>query len=97
MRNTVTHRYKSERILTLGVVPGELAIMGEAKRRKEALGEKYGQETNVVSWLPFKKSQAEQFMKLSTRGAWIGIGVLIAYWVTMRFLGPALGWWQTLD
>jgi Protein of unknown function (DUF2839) len=68
--------------------------MGDSKRRKEALGEKYGQEENILPWLPFKKSQAQQFVAWSTRGAWIGIGVLIAYWVTVRFLGPALGFWQ---
>jgi Protein of unknown function (DUF2839) len=68
--------------------------MGDSKRRKETLGEKYGQEENVLPWLPFKKSQAQQFVTWSTRGAWIGIGLLIAYWVTVRFLGPALGFWQ---
>jgi hypothetical protein len=68
--------------------------MGDSKRRKDTLGEKYGQEENLFPFLPFKKSQAQQFVKLSTQGAWIGIGVLIAYWITVRFLGPALGWWQ---
>jgi hypothetical protein len=69
-------------------------IMGDSKRRKESLGEKYGQEENILSWLPIKKSQAEQFVSWSTSGAWIGIGVLVLYWVTVRFIGPALGWWQ---
>lgn len=68
--------------------------MGDSKRRKESLGEKYGQEENILPWLPVKKSQAEQFVKLSSRGAWIGIGLLIALWVTVRFIGPSLGWWQ---
>jgi hypothetical protein len=68
--------------------------MGDAKRRKEVLGEKYGQEENIFPWLPVKKSQAEQFVQLSTKGAWIGIGLLVVYWVTVRLLGPALGWWQ---
>jgi len=68
--------------------------MGDSKRRKEMLGEKYGQEQNILPWLPFKKSQAQQFVSLSTRGAWIGIGVLIAYWVLVRFIGPSLGWWE---
>lgn len=68
--------------------------MGDSKRRKESLGEKYGQEENILPWLPVKKSQADQFVKLSSRGAWIGIGLLIALWVTVRFIGPALGWWQ---
>lgn len=68
--------------------------MGDSKRRKEALGEKYGQEANIFPWLPIKQSQAQQFVSWSTRGAWIGIGVLVAYWVIVRFIGPALGWWQ---
>ncbi|MGK7921672.1 MAG: DUF2839 domain-containing protein [Trichodesmium sp.] len=68
--------------------------MGEAKRRKEALGEEYGQETRFISWLPITKSQSEQFMKLTTTGAWIGIGLLIFAWLTVRFIGPAFGWWQ---
>ena len=68
--------------------------MGEAKRRKEALGEKYGQESNIVPWLPITKSQAEKLGKLTNRGTWIGIVILILYWVTIRFIGPAFGWWQ---
>lgn len=68
--------------------------MGDSKRRKEKLGEKYGQEQNILPWLPFKKSQAAQFVKWSTTGAWAGIGLLVAYWVVVRFLGPSLGWWQ---
>lgn len=70
--------------------------MGDSKRRKESIGDKYGQEANIYPWLPVKKSQAEQFVRWSTRGAWIGIGLLILYWVTVRFIGPALGWWQVM-
>lgn len=68
--------------------------MGEAKRRKEALGEKYGQEPTILPWLPVTKNQAEQFVKWSTRGAWIGIGLLVVSWITVRFIGPSFGWWQ---
>ncbi|HEY9858983.1 MAG TPA: DUF2839 domain-containing protein [Candidatus Obscuribacterales bacterium] len=68
--------------------------MGEAKRRKEALGEKYGQEPGLLSKLTVTKKQSEQFVKWSTQGAWVGIGLLVAYWITVRFLGPSLGWWQ---
>ncbi len=68
--------------------------MGDAKRRKDLLGDQYGKEPNISRWLPIKKSQAQQFVKLSTRGAWIGIGSLIVLWVTVRFIGPTLGWWQ---
>ncbi|WP_017315303.1 DUF2839 domain-containing protein [Mastigocladopsis repens] len=71
--------------------------MGEAKRRKAALGEKYGQDTTrILPWVPITKIQAEKLVKLSTRLAWFGIGGLIAAWVTVRFIGPAFGWWQVV-
>ena len=68
--------------------------MGEAKRRKALLGDKYGQDNRILPWVPISKSQSEQFVKWSTTGAWLGIGILVAYWLTVRFLGPALGFWQ---
>jgi fatty acid desaturase len=68
--------------------------MGDAKRRKESLGEQYGKETQIFPWLPITKSQGEQFVKLTNRGAWIGIIFLVLFWLTIRFIGPALGWWQ---
>jgi len=71
-----------------------LEAMGESKRRKETLGEKYGQETNILPWVPITKTQASQFVQLSTKGAWIGIGALAVVWVTTRLVGPAFGWWQ---
>jgi len=68
--------------------------MGDAKRRKETLGDKYGQEATILPWLPITKTQAQQFVELSSKGAWVGIGLLVAYWVVVRFIGPSLGWWQ---
>jgi len=68
--------------------------MGEAKRRKALLGDKYGQDNRILPWVPISKAQSEQFVKWSTTGAWLGIGILVAYWLTVRFLGPALGFWQ---
>lgn len=68
--------------------------MGEAKRRKEALGDQYGKEEKFLSWLPITKSQSAQFMKWTTTGSWIGIGLLVFSWLTVRFIGPAFGWWQ---
>lgn len=72
--------------------------MGEAKRKKEALGDKYGQkqDTRILPWIPITKSQAELFVKWTTRGAWIGIGGLVVAWITIRFIGPAFGWWQVI-
>ena len=68
--------------------------MGESKRRKEALGDKYGQDQRIFPWLPITKAQGEQFVKITTKGAWIGIGIMIAVWFTVRFIGPAFGWWE---
>ncbi|HCF30495.1 MAG TPA: hypothetical protein DEV81_25595 [Cyanobacteria bacterium UBA11049] len=71
--------------------------MGESKRRKTALGEKYGQETQIFPWLPITKSQAQQLVDWSNRIARIGIGLLVVSWVTVRFIGPAFGWWQVVN
>jgi Protein of unknown function (DUF2839) len=67
--------------------------MGDAKRRKDKLGEKYGQEAYIFPWLPITKTQSEDFIKWTTRGTWAGIGLLIVGWVVARFIGPSLGWW----
>lgn len=68
--------------------------MGEAKRKKETLGQDYGKEAYILPWIPITKSQSEQFIKLTTQGAWVGIGLLVAAWITIRFIGPSLGWWE---
>lgn len=68
--------------------------MGEAKRRKSALGDKYGQESRILPGIPITKSQADKFVQLTSKGAWIGIGLMIAGWFTVRFIGPAFGWWE---
>ncbi|BAQ63387.1 DUF2839 domain-containing protein [Geminocystis sp. NIES-3709] len=68
--------------------------MGESKRRKETLGEDYGKEERFISWLPLTKKQAEDAYKFTTRGAWVGIGLLATGWITIRFIGPAFGWWS---
>jgi hypothetical protein len=71
--------------------------MGESKRRKAQLGEKYGQEKSGFSGLSgfsFGKANSEQFVNWTTRGAWIGIFVLGGSWVIIRFIGPSFGWWQ---
>ena len=83
--------------------------MGEAKRRsaqglpprqKKApagAGKDAGTSSRLVPWLPLSRNQADRFVALSTRGAWIGIGALVLFWVTVRFLGPAAGWWTLSD
>ena len=71
--------------------------MGESKRRQQQLGEDYGKETTILPWVPITKRQGEQFVQWTTRGAWIGIFVMIALWVTVRFIGPGFGWWDVVD
>jgi len=68
--------------------------MGESKRRKEVLGDKYGQNKVLIPWLGITKQDAQRYVTWANRGAWIGIAILVVFWVTIRFLGPALGWWQ---
>lgn len=67
--------------------------MGESKRRKESVGDEYGKEERIVPWLPITKTQSEDFVKWTSRGSWIGISLLVAWWVVVRFVGPAAGWW----
>jgi|TARA_B100001939_G_scaffold306508_1_gene286077 hypothetical protein len=50
-----------------------------------------------VSWIPLTRNQAQQFVAVTTRGAWIGIGAMVVFWVTVRFIGPAAGWWTLAD
>ncbi|MFN5195452.1 MAG: DUF2839 domain-containing protein [Cyanobacteriota bacterium] len=82
--------------------------MGEARRRADMglpprqTGAKTGGSATdgsprIVDWLPLTRNQAERFVSLTTRGAWIGIGALVLFWLTVRFLGPALGWWTLAD
>jgi Protein of unknown function (DUF2839) len=69
--------------------------MGEAKRRKDTNQPAAG-ANRIVSWLPLTAAQSEQFVQASTKGAWIGIGILFFGWVSVRWIGPALGLWQTV-
>jgi hypothetical protein len=55
--------------------------MGEAKRRKESIGDEYGKEERIVPWLPITKTQSEDFVKWTSRGSWMGISLLVAWWI----------------
>lgn len=68
--------------------------MGESKRRKESLGDKYGKERKIFPWLGLTKKDTERFVNWTTRGAWIGIAFLAIFWLTIRVIGPAFGWWE---
>jgi Protein of unknown function (DUF2839) len=65
--------------------------MGDAKRRKET-GKP--DSKRIVSWLPLTTAQSEDFVRVSTQGAWIGIGLLVFAWLMVRLIGPSFGWWQ---
>ena len=80
--------------------------MGEAKRRadqglparpKPAKAAPKDTSPRIDPWLPLSQRQGEQFVQLTTRGAWIGIGALVVFWITVRFIGPAAGWWSLSD
>ncbi|MEG3835106.1 DUF2839 domain-containing protein [Microcoleus sp. B4-C5] len=68
--------------------------MGEAKRRKESIGDEYGKEERILPWLPITKTQSEDFVKWTSRGSWMGISLLVVWWIVVRFVGPSAGWWQ---
>ncbi len=72
--------------------------MGDSKRRKQALGEDYGKPEPLFSWLPFlTKQKSSQFVQITTVGAWVGIALIAGAWITIRFIGPAVGWWDLQD
>ncbi|MEM9566843.1 MAG: DUF2839 domain-containing protein [Cyanobacteria bacterium P01_E01_bin.34] len=73
--------------------------MGEAKRRKQSMEDTYRDPDSQPAWpgSPLSKGQVQKAYDLTTRGAWIGIALLAVFWVVIRFVGPAFGWWQLLD
>jgi hypothetical protein len=79
--------------------------MGEAKRRaaqglppRQKKPEPSADTSpRLVPWLQLTRNQADRFVAITTRGAWIGIAALVLFWVTVRFVGPAAGWWTLAD
>jgi hypothetical protein len=59
--------------------------MGEAKRRQ-------AQTTPTAA--NQRAALMQKFITWTTRGTWAGIIILGTIWVTVRFIGPGLGWWQ---
>tara|TARA_B100000700_G_scaffold251844_1_gene283077 strand:+ start:529 stop:768 length:240 start_codon:yes stop_codon:yes gene_type:complete len=77
--------------------------MGEARRRADQ-GLPPRQSNNlkeaspkVTSWLPLTIQQREKFFEITKLGSWIGIGLLLTFWIIVRFVGPAAGWWIPAD
>ncbi len=80
--------------------------MGEARRRAEKglpprspekKQIKSDNSPRVFGWLPITVAQKEQFYAITTRGAWIGIFAVLLFWIVVRFVGPAAGWWTPAD
>jgi hypothetical protein len=80
--------------------------MGEAKRRqiqglppRQAKPDQSSGDNSprIASWLPLSRDQADRFVTITTKGAWIGITALVIFWLTVRFIGPAAGWWTLAD
>lgn len=77
--------------------------MGEARRRASQGLPPRQRKPNpkdaerFISWLPLTRSQADQFVSVTTQGSWIGIAALVLFWVVVRFIGPAAGWWTLAD
>ena len=77
--------------------------MGEARRRSiqglkpRDQKKSKNQSPRIVSWFPVTQAQRDQFIQLSIRGGWIGIIFLVLFWITVRFIGPAAGWWIPAD
>jgi hypothetical protein len=66
----------------------------QAKRTSNGGGDT---SPRLSRWLPLTRNQADQFVTLTTRGAWIGIAALVVFWLAVRFVGPAAGWWTLAD
>lgn len=74
------------------------AIQGLPPRQKTSPAQAGGDSSpRLLPWLPLTRNQADRFVAVSTRGAWIGIAALVLFWVTVRFIGPAAGWWTLAD
>jgi hypothetical protein len=67
------------------------------QRLKAERAEQARLQEKILPWSSITRQQANQFVSITTTGAWVSIGILIAFWVTVRFLGPAFGWWVLSD
>lgn len=65
----------------------------ETKRSKAYLAEQARLEEKILPWTSITRKQANQFISITTAGVWLSISILVLFWVTVRFIGPALGWW----
>lgn len=91
---------EAKRRAAQGLPPREKKPLAPPASVKKALskGPSLGAASpRLVAWLPLTREQADRFVSWTTRGAWVGIAALVLFWLTVRFLGPALGWWTLAD
>jgi Protein of unknown function (DUF2839) len=65
----------------------------DPKRASADRAEQSRLEEKILPWTSITRKQADQFVSITTTGAWVSIGILVLFWVTIRFIGPSLGWW----
>ena len=77
--------------------------MGEARRRdkKGLRPRQFKSNSNLSSANQFSffkgENFRERFFEISKQASWVGIGLLIAFWLIVRVVGPAAGWWTPAD
>ena len=63
----------------------------------EEVNKKRDLSPRIVSWFPVTQAQRDAFIRLSINGGWVGIGLLVVFWIVVRIVGPAAGWWIPAD
>tara|TARA_Y100001970_G_C14258815_1_gene877821 strand:+ start:4139 stop:4360 length:222 start_codon:yes stop_codon:yes gene_type:complete len=71
--------------------------MGEARRRKDLGLSPRQEKPNKTNFFSQNFNSREKIISLLVKGGWLGIAILIAIWITVRFIGPAAGWWIPAD
>jgi len=66
--------------------------MGERKRRKEQLGDKFGVVVDEPVFLNFTRAQIKQAYDFTISGTWVCIGLLALLWIVVR-VGAWQHWW----
>jgi Protein of unknown function (DUF2839) len=70
-----------------------IAKKSNAKVSQVGRAEQERLQEKILPWTSITRQQANQFVSITTTGAWVSIGILVLFWVTVRFIGPAFGWW----
>ena len=77
--------------------------MSKARRKSQKAKSLFKKEElkdgspRIVSWFPVTQQQRDQFIRLTINGGWVGIAILVLFWIVVRIIGPAAGWWIPAD